>query len=71
LQLKDFIVTALLCYMISVAFTGSMTPWLLFLPLTMILHCYFSVFTNQPCGVPSIHDYKKRIEDAMGEPLKP
>ncbi|GMT06393.1 hypothetical protein PENTCL1PPCAC_28567, partial [Pristionchus entomophagus] len=70
LQLKDFISTFLLCYVCSVLFTGTTTAWQFFLPLTLIMHCYCSVFTYKPCGVPSIHEYKKRIEDAMGEPLK-
>ncbi|KAF8354389.1 hypothetical protein PRIPAC_96012, partial [Pristionchus pacificus] len=69
-QIKDFIITFFLCYVFSVICTGSTGSWQLFLPLTIILHCYCSVFTYNPRGVPSIEEYKRRVENAMGELLK-
>ncbi|GMT36880.1 hypothetical protein PFISCL1PPCAC_28177, partial [Pristionchus fissidentatus] len=48
----------------------SMTSWHIFVPLTLVWHFYCTIFTYTPCGVASIHEYKRRIEDAMGETLK-
>ncbi|GMR60428.1 hypothetical protein PMAYCL1PPCAC_30623, partial [Pristionchus mayeri] len=69
-QTKDFITTFLLCFFGCFAITGSATTWQLFVPLTLIIHYYFSVPSYKARMRPSIETYKKRVESAAGESIE-
>ncbi|GMR44860.1 hypothetical protein PMAYCL1PPCAC_15055 [Pristionchus mayeri] len=70
IQLKDFVLTVIVCSLCTLLLTGSTTSWHVLIPLVIIAHFYFNVQPFKAQGILSIRDYQSRIENAMGATLK-